>query len=156
MPDVNTHVVVGALREGVDFSDCAVAWTPDMSFQDGELFHTVNVQGKLELVCNETQYLYIPIVWDEKTAVVSETVDEASVETPLEEYCLNNAFQFSVRPDGIVSMIAGDELPSVDITIPMLVDGDQLDSITFAPTDLMSGSTTLTLDSNADDQGGLG
>lgn len=153
MPDAeSSYIVIGALRENLDLSDCAVMFEPDYNFYDGPVTGNFNVQGRLAL-SQGNQFLEVPVVFDEKTAVVTAEVDDADVETPLEEYCLTNGFQFTVRPDGVVSMIVIGDLPEITITIPLIVNGEKLDSITFEPPDLTQATTKLTLDSNTDDEG---
>ena len=141
--------VIGALREGLDLTDCTVFWEPSYAFDEYLAYEKQPVQGSLRLA-NTNGYLGVPVVWDEKGATILITnEDESTSNVFLQEYCLENAFEFSVRPDGIVTFIADGNAPEGDITIPLMVDGKKLDSVTFAITNLTSGAATLTLDSNA-------
>lgn len=139
--------VIGALREGLDLTDCSVYWEPSYSYYENE-YVKIPVQGSLRLT-SEGVYLEVPVVWDVDSAFITVEVDDASVEVPLQQYCLENGFQLSIRPDGVVSFVEDQNAPLASITIDLLVDGEKLDSLTFTVGDLTNGATTLTLDSNA-------
>ena len=147
--------VIGALRQGLDLTECSVYWGPMYSYDEYAVFDTTPVQGSLRLASGGV-YLEVPVVWDADNAYITVEVDSAEVQVPLQQYCLENGFQFSVRPDGVVSFVMDENAPEESITIPILLNGEKLDSITFAVSALMNGSDTLTLDSNAEGGGGAG